>query len=166
MHAFSQTLTLEQLLKRLPMWRRQFILSARKIPQHDDHLAVRVADLILYHCRTLPVSITVDQKRRPYWILGLAFQSDPNELSPQTQLANFAGEDAGKMLRTWMGRWILVSETAMYMDAGGSLGVFLHFSQRVWGYGHIGVIEPCVVALFPSRGSTTSGLQYSFDNRN
>lgn len=109
--------------------RRQFILAAEPHRIHPGWPAVDCGGgRVLSHCPTLPVRRATDADGQVWHLLGLAVQSLPDQPDPVEVIAGSRSGELEAAYRSWSGRWLLIGERELHMDAGGTLGVF--FTRR------------------------------------
>ncbi|MCW2235845.1 asparagine synthetase B family protein [Azospirillum canadense] len=108
--------------------RRQFIVSrqAQEIGAAigTDWVVRDIGGLVLSHAPDLPVERVLGADGTVWHLLGLAVQTDPARLDPAEALAGARFDTIGETHRSWAGRWVLLNNRAVHMDAGGTLGVF------------------------------------------
>ena len=101
---------------------RQFVLSRRRFERHGfRHLELPDGFVLSFH-PDLRVRATPDRRTV---LLGLAWSCDPAVPDPLAAAATCGTEDAlERVLDAWCGRWILLRDGKLRMDACGLLGVF------------------------------------------
>lgn len=101
---------------------RQFILSRRRFDRHDfRHLELPDGFILSYH-PDLRVRATSDRRTV---LLGLAWSCDPAVPDPLSAAAACETDGAlERVLDAWSGRWLLLRDGRLRMDACGLLGVF------------------------------------------
>jgi hypothetical protein len=80
--------------------------------------------LHLSHCGDLPAESVTDRRGRRWHLLGIALQSASDRASPPEQLASHDSDSLLEVYGSWSGRWILVGESELHLDASGLLGCF------------------------------------------
>lgn len=105
--------------------RRQFILGPEPFLAGEGWVSEQIGpSLHLSRCAELPAAFVTDERGVTWRLLGLALQSDPDAPEPLEQLA---GNEKSALLNTygtWSGRWILISDSEIHLDAGGLIGCF------------------------------------------
>ena len=107
--------------------------------------------LHLSRCRDLPAQSVTDRRGRKWHLLGIAVQSASGCASPHEQLAGHGSEHLLELYGTWSGRWILVGESELHLDASGLLGCFYRRIQQgstteLWASS-----SPALLATLPAR---------------
>ena len=64
---------------------------------------------------------------------GVAVQSRADLPSPEIEIAQFAGNDIATVYRNWCGRWLLLNEHTLHLDAGGTARRLLRSKPGRWG---------------------------------
>lgn len=109
----------------LPLHAHQFVLGPVEYKASDDWQSIAIRNgLVLSHCPRLPVALVTDQAGRNWALLGLAAQSDPQRESPAGELATLSTNDVAALHESWTGRWLLIGETELQLDATGLLACF------------------------------------------
>lgn len=80
---------------------------------------------ILSYSKSLPVKFIKDQNNNSFVLIGYAVQSVPTEPSPVEGLQQLSGiNNLQDLYRPWSGRWVLLANDALHLDATGMLGCF------------------------------------------
>lgn len=108
---------------------RQFIIS-QKQKDLPEYLQVRLSDgyFLSYH-KELPVYV---HERSDILLLGLAWQVRADRMEPVREIERLAGAYPEKipehavlsMEESWCGRYVLIVQGRVYLDATGLLGIF------------------------------------------
>lgn len=107
---------------------RQFIISKKKYKAENFRYLQLRKDYILSYHKNLKVCIESDIHEGI--IIGIAWQVHSGSKNPQEQLKDIVSQekidvqDIYRMEESWCGRYILVLDQTVYMDAVGLLGVF------------------------------------------
>lgn len=104
--------------------RRQFLLGPRPAAPHPNWLAQPAGGAVLSHCPELAVRPAVDRCGVEWYILGIASQTDPDRPDPADQIAVASTEAVPRLTWTWAGRWLLIGNGRIYLDAAGLLGCY------------------------------------------
>lgn len=96
-----------------------------------------------------------DRRGVTWWLLGLALQSDPDAPPPLEQLAKNEGQALLDIYASWSGRWILINEWEIHLDAGGLIGCYYRTIHRgrdaeVWASN-----SPALIVALPGRERIT-----------
>jgi hypothetical protein len=84
----------------------------------------------LSRCPELPVASITDRRGVTWWLLGVALQSDPDAPAPIEQLADNETNALLQVYGSWAGRWMLISDTEIHLDACGLIGCFYRTINR------------------------------------
>mgnify|MGYP002401316830 CR=1 FL=1 len=103
---------------------RQFIVSRHAHAIRPDWVVRDIGGLILSHAPDLPVQRVLGADGTVWHLLGLAVQTDPARPDPAEALAATRAESIVDTYRSWAGRWLLLNNRAVHLDAGGTLGCF------------------------------------------
>ena len=103
---------------------RQFVLSRRRLDRPGfRHLDLPNGFVLSFHS-DLRVRATLDRR---HVLLGLAWSCDPAVSDPLAAAAACGTDEAlESVLDDWSGRWVLLRDGRLRMDACGLLGVFFH----------------------------------------
>ena len=132
--------------------RRQFVLGPEPFLAGEGWISEQIGpSLHLSRCPELPASSVTDKRGVTWRLLGLALQSNPDAPEPLEQLA---GNEQSALLDTygsWSGRWILISDSEIHLDAGGLIGCFYRTIQRgstteLWASS-----SPALIVAIPGR---------------
>jgi hypothetical protein len=105
--------------------RRQFVLGPRPLLAGDGWVSEQIApSLHLSRCGDLPATSVTDARGVPWRLLGTALQSDPEAAEPREQLALHAAGSPLDAYASWCGRWILIGDAEVHLDAGGLIGCY------------------------------------------
>lgn len=117
----------------MPIHARQFVLGPNARKGSHDWKCLRLRDrLVLSYCPRLWVRQVTDKLGRCWVLLGMAVQSDSARGSPEDELADFSRGDIASVTESWAGRWILIGEDQLYLDAGGLLGCYYLRQGGFW----------------------------------
>ena len=106
--------------------RRQFVFSDASISIPAGWRTTRFGSFHLHCCPWLKVTTVVDASGQQWTLLGHAFQVDaasPND--PAASIAYSASSDVPALVRTWAGRWLLLSYSTVITDAASLLGTYI-----------------------------------------
>jgi hypothetical protein len=110
---------------------RQFVLGPEPVLAGEGWVSEEIGpSLHLSRCSDLPAEPVRDGRGRRWHLLGIALQSAPDRASPIEQLAAHDSDSPLEVYGSWSGRWILVGESELHLDASGLLGCFYRRIQR------------------------------------
>ena len=105
--------------------RRQFVIGPRPVARESEWRHVALSNgLHLSHCPSLPRASVRDRDGVTWHLLGLAAQTDPDRPDPIEDLNRSRTADVRDRYHAWAGRWALVGNGELHMDASGLLGCF------------------------------------------
>jgi hypothetical protein len=106
--------------------RRQFVIGPRPLAPRPDWVSHEVSNgVFLSHCPLLPVALGQNAA-----LLGIAVQTTDGRPAPGSLV--LAGAPLGDT-REWAGRWALILDGVLELDAAGTLGCFhRRIGAEVW----------------------------------
>ncbi len=104
--------------------RRQFVLGPRAVEPRPGWRARRVGALTLSHCPDLRIEPVADAEGAEWCLIGLVSQSDPGRPDPPEAIRRSATGAVRDLYQTWAGRWMLVGNGRVHLDAAGLLGCY------------------------------------------
>ena len=106
--------------------RRQFYIGRQPKLLDESWLThTLVNGLILSYSNELQVSFIKDKKGNDFVLIGYAVQSLEKEPAPEEALKNLAGtENLVDVYKSWSGRWLLLVNDEVHLDATAMLGLF------------------------------------------
>ena len=105
--------------------RRQFILGSLSFKPYEYWLCQEIEPSIwISHCPDLRVGWTKDANGVTWSLLGLAIESLPDKLDPLAEIARTTTPKVSEIYATWSGRWLLVGNGQIHLDASGLLGCY------------------------------------------
>jgi hypothetical protein len=120
----------------VPLHRRQFLLGPRPLRVRDDWVTIELSPGVhLSHCPALPVV-----RRGSRVLLGIAVQSDPARADPVDELES--PRDGEELSDAWAGRWLLLDDDRVIVDAGGMLSCYYrHVNGELWASSSVAVLR-------------------------
>lgn len=105
--------------------RRQFVVGPEPVLVDRGWAAREVASgTFISHCNGLPVATVRDGNGIPWHLLGLAVQTDPQRPDPTAEIVAAGTGEVARLYPAWAGRWVLIGNGKVHLDASGLLGVF------------------------------------------
>src|SRR5439155_8352204 len=132
--------------------RRQFVLGPEPSLAAAGWVSEEITpSLYLSHCPDLPLASVTDKRGIPWRLLGTAVQSDPDAPAPLQQLGDNEASELLGVYGSWVGRWVLISDAELHLDACGLLGCFyrtIHQGSKaeLWASS-----SPALIAALPGR---------------
>lgn len=109
--------------------RRQFIISKNAI-NLKRWSNININKLVLSYSDDLRVNEVYDKNGLKWILLGWAIQIEKNKKDPVEELKERKEEDITDIYESWTGRWILIGEDSIHLDASGSLGCFYTINSK------------------------------------
>ncbi len=132
--------------------RRQFIVGPEPVTAAPGWTSTQLSpSLYLSHCPELAVGSVTDRRGARWWLLGIALQSDRDAPSPLEQLAGYEGGDLLDTYRSWAGRWVLIGDSKLHLDACGVLGCFYRAIHRDRASELWASSSPALISALPGR---------------
>ncbi|MEO0373584.1 MAG: hypothetical protein AAF329_02935 [Cyanobacteria bacterium P01_A01_bin.17] len=105
--------------------RRQFILGPTPVNPGGHWCSVLVnASIYLSYCPELQVGNAQDLNGNRWFLLGIAVETQLHRSAPLIDIAETTTDKVPELSASWAGRWILLDEKRLYLDASGLLGCF------------------------------------------
>ena len=113
---------------------RQFILGSHAVQPAPEWLTRYIPEVgYLSYSPELPVTSVRSADGNEWHLLGSALQTDTDKESPVRELERATARDIDAMYQSWAGRWALIGDGKLYMDACGLLGCFYGFKALTGG---------------------------------
>ena len=118
--------------------RRQFVIGPRPFSEIHDWVVTPVPGAgYLSHCSELRVASARAFGGLTWILLGVAVQSDSARPDPVWELPSASQSSIQDLYQAWAGRWIVVGDGKLHLDAGGLLGCFYGWSGAAPGTGEL-----------------------------
>ncbi|MEX0779781.1 MAG: hypothetical protein WD491_03620 [Balneolales bacterium] len=108
--------------------RRQFFIGPESFQSDGWEVRKLTKSLYLSHCSSLPVKEVTDADGVMWYLLGLTEQTDQKKKSPVEEIKNLSTDKILPAYANWTGRWVLIGNDSLHLDASGLLGCY--FSQK------------------------------------
>jgi hypothetical protein len=105
--------------------RRQFVFSDDSISIPAGWHSINLGIFHLHYCPWLKVTTVVDASGKQWALLGHAFQVAACDRDPVASIACSTSSDVPALVRTWAGRWLLLSCSTVITDAASLLGIYI-----------------------------------------
>jgi len=102
----------------------QFLINNSNRSPLEHWLTRKVANRWIHSCSKLPVKQDRTRDGLPVTLVGLAIQQESHKAPPEVLLSRCSGAELCREYRSWTGRWILIIDDELHMDASGNLNVF------------------------------------------
>jgi hypothetical protein len=109
----------------------QFILNASEQPPFNDWVSVAFEKQWLHAAPDLEIVVTRTKDNKNVILLGLAFHNAKADFKISEGIPRYTGAELIADSAFWAGRWLLIIERTVVLDASGLLGVFYHQKQPV-----------------------------------
>lgn len=105
--------------------RRQFVIGPEPFRFSDEWLCRQLSPRVwVSYCPELRAGWTTDAERVSWGLLGLAVQTLEDEADPLESISGAATDVVPDLYASWAGRWVLIGQGQVHMDACGLLGCF------------------------------------------
>ncbi len=117
----------------------QFIISFKQIGNEPQvsHVLIKEGFWLSYG-DGLTVQSTQNYEGKNWYLLGEAYQGEPNRLCPLKELRNATLQNIDEITSSWAGRWLLVGYDRIFTDACSLLQCFFKkvicSSSKTYGY--------------------------------
>ena len=103
---------------------RQFVLATRPLPYRPDWKVVRLGEsAVLSHCPKLSVVVERTRDGVAWCLIGTALDTT-RVVSPEERIRESRSADIPSVYPDWSGRWVLIGENEVHLDASGQLGLY------------------------------------------
>lgn len=114
----------------MQLHRRQFVIGPSPVRPASDWVTTHIPDTgYLSHSPELRVASATDADGRIWHVLGLVVQTDANKSDPVREVAGATHSTIEHVYQTWAGRWILIGNGELHMDAAGLLSCFYSLKE-------------------------------------
>ena len=124
--------------------RRQFVIGPeRLLAQPDWRSETLDGGLVLSHCSELRIQRGRDRNGVDWWLLGTAIQTVGDRVDPIPEIGQSVTGDVIARTDSWTGRWVLIGQDHLYLDACGLLGCYYRSgveNRSLWVSSSPGVI--------------------------
>jgi hypothetical protein len=102
---------------------RQFVIGPEPLLVGEGWISEEIGpSLHLSRCPDLPAQSVTDGRGVRWHLLGIALQTAAGRRSPPEELASHESGSLLDLYGSWSGRWILLCESELHLDASGLLG--------------------------------------------
>lgn len=105
--------------------RRQFVIGSKPVKYRADWKTVELdTGCFLSHCPNLPVKSVTDADDVLWHLIGIAVQTEPHRPDPLDEIACTHTAEIPSCYHYWSGRWVLIGNGEVHLDATGLLGCY------------------------------------------
>lgn len=105
--------------------RRQFLIGSEPVLYRPNWKCIQLSTAcFLSYCPTLPVKSIEDSGGKMWILLGIAVQTDPARPDPDEEIRQASTRDVPLLYHSWAGRWMLIGDNEIHLDASGFLGCY------------------------------------------
>ena len=104
--------------------RKQYLISAtsKNLPEMNE---IRLScGAYLYVGTGLVIKDCTDAVGRKYIVLGNVFCADRVGKTVEDDINAFSGDNVNELIKNWVGRWVLIAENEIQIDACGLMSAF------------------------------------------
>ena len=120
---------------RLPQpHRRQFVIGSASFLPHNNWCCRQLnSSTWLSYCSDLRIAWAKDTNNVEWILLGLAVQTESN-IEPIAQISQLSTTEVINSYSSWAGRWLLIGNDEIHLDANGLLGCFYGYNSQgeIW----------------------------------
>lgn len=143
--------------------RRQFVIGPQQFIFNKTWKGCQLNDSTwVSYCPDLRVTQAKDASERNWHILGLAIETLTEKLSPENEITRTQTDHVPNLYSSWAGRWILVGNKQLHLDASGLLGCFYGKDSKgqVWASSSAALLAQI---LFPNQAPTIDPRRLSYE---
>ncbi|RNC80548.1 MAG: hypothetical protein ED559_01695 [Phycisphaera sp.] len=111
----------------LRVHRRQFVIGPSSFVTYEGWRSAELGSVVFSYDRDLRVQFETDRNGIRWAFVGIGAPVVPEHAQIAEQIRASGSGELEKAKHDWTGRWVLVSERTLLLDAGGYLGC--HFGQ-------------------------------------
>lgn len=108
----------------LEVHRRQFVIGPRPLHVTPKWISINLEGAVLSCCPTLPIVSATDRDGNRWHLLGIGIQTRRDRPEPVRDIEESTTSTVPERYSDWAGRWILVGNGEVHMDASGLLGCY------------------------------------------
>ncbi|MDJ0696790.1 hypothetical protein [Mastigocoleus sp. MO_188.B34] len=115
--------------------RRQFVIGPEKFLLNETWKSYQLSNSVwLSYCPDLQVTTVKDNNGKAWYILGIVVETLQSKKSPAEEIKQTSSDRVPDLYSTWSGRWVLIGNGKLHLDASGLLGCFYHQNSQggVW----------------------------------
>ena len=111
--------------------RRQFVIGSKQFFPDQNWCSHQLESSIwISYCPDLRVAETQDANGVKWRLLGLAIESQADKLDPLEEITRTNTSKVPEIYPSWAGRWVLIGDGQIHMDASGLLGCYYGILDR------------------------------------
>lgn len=138
---------------------RQYLISSlqRNIPEmREIYLS---CGAYLYVGKQLKIKYLKDAKKRKYILLGNPFCVNITGRNVEEDTNTFKGSNVNELVKNWTGRWLIIAENEIQIDAVGLMAAFYTIDKN-WCISSSLALINSVTGKVPSKKVATQGLTW------
>ena len=106
----------------MQLHRRQFVIGKSSFNARDDWQSYKLTENYwLSYCPDLRISRATDRNEVEWCLLGMAIETEVNS-TPEILIPQRSTEEVIAGYSAWAGRWLLIGQKEIHLDANGLLG--------------------------------------------
>ena len=143
--------------------RKQFVIGPKQFILNENWKAYQLNNSIWLSCCTdLQVTTAKDNSGQDWYLLGLAIETLKEKTSPEEEIRQTNSNCVPDLYSTWVGRWVLVGNGKLNLDASGLLGCFYGKDSegQVWASSSVALLAQI---LFPDRAPVVDPRQLKYE---
>ena len=115
--------------------RRQFVIGKKPFLPYKNWCSRQLdSSIYLSYCPELLALFAQDADGECWGLLGLAIETLEDKLAPPAEIARTPSSQVPELYHSWAGRWVLLGQGQVHMDASGLLGCFycINPDKQMW----------------------------------
>ncbi len=114
---------------------KQFVIGSKAFRPYKDWFCHQIDSFTwLSYCPELRAGSTRDAEGVCWFLLGHAVETLEDRLSPLEEIRRTSSAKVPELYPSWTGRWVLLGQNQLHMDASGLLGCFYDMGpdNKIW----------------------------------
>lgn len=123
--------------------RRQFVIGPEQFIFNQGWKTYQLNySMWLSCCSDLQVTIAKDNNGQDWYILGIAIETVQKKIFPREEIRQTNTDRVPDLYSSWVGRWVLVGNGKIHLDASGLLGCFYgkDSEEKVWASSSVALL--------------------------
>lgn len=142
--------------------RRQFVIGPEKFIFNENWKTYKLNhSMWLSFCCDLQVTTAKDINGQDWYILGIAIETLQKKKFPHEEIRETNTDRVPDLYSSWVGRWVLVGNGKIHLDASGLLGCFYgkDSEEKVWASSSVSLLTQI---LFSERAPVVDSRELKY----